>query len=37
MEQIRVPIVELAAVSRELLDGAPWRQVSRRATRRARS
>jgi glycyl-tRNA synthetase (class II) len=30
MEQVRVPIVELAAVTRELLDGAPWPQVSRR-------
>jgi glycyl-tRNA synthetase len=30
MEQVRVPIVELAAVTRELLDGAPWLQVSGR-------
>jgi glycyl-tRNA synthetase len=30
MEQARVPLVELAAVTRELLDGAPWPQVSGR-------
>jgi glycyl-tRNA synthetase len=30
MEQIRVPIVELSTVFRELLDGAPWSQVSGR-------
>jgi hypothetical protein len=28
MEQARVPIAELGAVFRELLDGAPWHQVS---------
>jgi len=30
MEQIRVPIAELTPVFRELLDGAPWSQVSGR-------
>ena len=30
MEQVRVPIAELAAVFRELLDGAPWSRVSGR-------
>jgi glycyl-tRNA synthetase len=30
MEQARVPIAELTAVIRELLDGAPWPQVSAR-------
>ncbi len=30
MEQARVPIAELGAVFRELLDGAPWHQVSAR-------
>jgi glycyl-tRNA synthetase len=30
MEQIRVPIAELAAVFGELLDGAPWSRVSAR-------
>jgi hypothetical protein len=30
MEQVRVPIVELTAVIRELLGGAPWPQVSGR-------
>ena len=30
MEQARVPIAELGAVFRELLDGAPWSQAARR-------
>src|SRR6185369_15419377 len=30
MEQARVPIAELTTVIRELLDGAPWPQVSAR-------
>jgi len=30
MEQIRVPIAELAPVFRGLLDGAPWTQVAAR-------
>jgi glycyl-tRNA synthetase (class II) len=30
MEQVRVPVAELVTVFRELLDGAPWREVSKR-------
>jgi hypothetical protein len=30
MEQIRVPIPELTALFRELLDGAPWSTVAGR-------
>ena len=30
MEQIRVPIPEMPAVFRELLDGGAWRQVAGR-------
>jgi hypothetical protein len=30
MGQIRVPIAELTAIFRELLDGAAWSQVSAR-------
>jgi glycyl-tRNA synthetase len=30
MEQVRVPVPELIAVIRELLDGAPWPQVAGR-------
>jgi hypothetical protein len=30
MEQIRVPIPELTALFRELLDGAPWSKVAGR-------